>query len=89
MRLVLPFTVLFLGACATDCEKAADTRAAKFEECGIASEESTADEEECSEEYGAQSVCIATCTEDATCDALTGDDDEAQLAYAECIGDCA
>lgn len=90
MRLFLSVSFLAALGCAgaTDCEKAAETRTAKFEECGIPSEESTIDDEECTEEYGTQSLCIADCTDVASCDALTGDDNTAQLAYAECIGGC-
>ena len=73
------------------CEQAADTISAKYDECSIEVQDPSsepADPVECTEALGKQSECVATCTNDATCDTLKGMDAEGAVAYAECLGGC-
>jgi hypothetical protein len=77
--------------CGNDCDDAADRIAAKADECGLTTTDGTSDggeEVECTEELGTQSLCLAGCTEAASCEALKGEDLDALATYGECVAGC-
>lgn len=73
----------------TACDLAADAIIAKYEECNIAvTVDPDAEMAECTEALGKQSICVADCTTEASCETLKGEDQDGAVAYAECIGGC-
>ena len=74
--------------CKTDCDEAADQIAAKYDSCGIESEgsgeEGEGEEAECTEADGILALCVADCTEAASCELLKGEGTtEEATTYAE------
>jgi hypothetical protein len=79
----------FVAGCDTrsQCERAGDDITAKYELCSIDTD-GEGDPPQCSVELGTQSACVATCTTEASCEALKGDDSEGAVAYGKCISGC-
>jgi hypothetical protein len=74
-----------------DCEKASDRITAKFEECGVPTDDDgdgDGEDAECTDEAAAQLECFADCAEAADCAAFDGSDADAALDYAGCLADC-
>jgi hypothetical protein len=70
------------------CQQASDQILAKYMECGIQVRPGGGDPPECTPALGAQSICVAQCTDQASCETLKGEDSEGAVAYAECLGGC-
>lgn len=89
MFIVLCLSLAALTGCKNDCDKASDRITAKYEECGYDVSDTGAEEEvECDEDKGAYYSCLADCVEAADCAALTGEDLDAAMDYATCVGGC-
>jgi hypothetical protein len=71
------------------CEELADALTAKAADCGIDVDENGESViESCTDAEYAQLKCLADCILEASCGGLLGDDHEAAMGLAECIGSC-
>jgi hypothetical protein len=80
-----------VGCGPTKCDAADSAITKKYVDCSIVQID-TGDEgpvvAECTPELGLQQECAARCTTEATCEALRGDDVEAEAAYTACVNEC-
>jgi hypothetical protein len=87
-------TFALAGCAGNDCEQAADTIAAKYEECGMdvsGGDGDGGEEVECTEDLGTKSLCAADCMDAAPCEVVKLEDltSEDAMTYLECNADCA
>ena len=88
--------IFTVGCGGNDCEKAADTFAAKFESCGgKVSETSTSSgtSAECTDAAGALALCNAACIDAAPCTLVIIDPAKPPTAdeskkFSECVSKC-
>jgi hypothetical protein len=78
------------SGCSTPCQSARARIENRYAECGveIAKPEEPPVDEICSAVDGEVQKCFADCTDSASCEALTGEDEEAGADLAECHVDC-
>ena len=76
--------------CGTPCQNARARIESRYAECGIelTKLEQPSGEEVCSATDGEIQKCFADCTDSATCEALTGQNEEASDDHAECYDHC-
>ncbi|MCA9689910.1 MAG: hypothetical protein KC636_09900 [Myxococcales bacterium] len=89
--MVLVGSFMGSGCGKNDCEDASDRLAAKYDECGITTEDGGdggGAEVECSDALGAQLQCTADCADAAACGAFDGSDLDALASYGECASAC-
>jgi hypothetical protein len=94
-RACIGLTLLTLASalasgCGTPCQNARARIDARYAECGLAlaKPEEPVGEEVCSTADGEIQKCFADCADSATCEALTGEDEEARDDYVECYEFC-
>ena len=92
MKYALLLVPAFLIGCGTDCDKAGDQITAKYDECGIDTTATggEAEDVDCTDELGTQSLCIAACVDAADCTVLAGTATDTALMtdYSDCAVAC-
>lgn len=88
--------IFTVGCGGNDCEKAADTFAAKFESCGgtvTDTSSSSGTSAECTDAAGALALCNAACIDAADCSLVVADaakppTAEQAKAFSDCVVKC-
>ncbi len=72
----------------TGCAAAVEIYASKYASCGVDLPEGTGSTPTCTPSRSERAACQASCVEQATCDAITGNDTAASVALNNCIDAC-
>jgi hypothetical protein len=87
--------IFTVGCGGNDCEKAADTFAAKFESCGgkVTDTSTSGSSAECTDAAGALALCNAACIDAADCSLVVVDTTkpptaEQAKAFTDCVTAC-
>lgn len=79
-----------LLACGNDCDDADERARAKYEGCGIdlgeARDSEAVEQPVCTENRERARETFARCVEDASCEAIRGEDAAGYARYAACLG---